>query len=114
MSKDAEVEQFPRERPVHQRPRRLAEWLNPTGARKVHSLIDKVYQPKNLEIAWERVEANQGAGGVDGQSIGAFAEQLGEQLGRLHHELRTDTYAPRPVRQARIPKAGKPGEHRTL
>jgi group II intron reverse transcriptase/maturase len=80
----------------------------------VHSLIDKVYQPKNLEIAWERVEANQGAGGVDGQSIGAFAEQLDEQLGRLHRELRTDAYAPRPVRQARIPKAGKPGEYRTL
>lgn len=114
MSKGAEVDQFLRERPVHQRPRRLAEWLNLTGARKVHSLIDKVYQPKNLEIAWERVEANQGAGGVDGQSVVAFAEQLKEQLGRLHRELRTDTYAPRPVRQARIPKAGKPGEHRTL
>src|SRR5215813_228868 len=25
------------------RPRRLADWINPTGARKVHSLIDKVY-----------------------------------------------------------------------
>ena len=99
MSKGAEEEQFPRERPVHQRPRRLAEWLNPTGAKKVHSLIDKVYQPKNLKIAWERVEANQGAGGVDGQSITAFGERLDEQLGRLHEELRTNTYQPRPVRQ---------------
>jgi hypothetical protein len=25
------------------------------GVRKVHSLIDKVYKRKNLEIAWERV-----------------------------------------------------------
>ena len=24
--------------PVHSRPRRLADWINPTGARKVHSL----------------------------------------------------------------------------
>jgi hypothetical protein len=39
--------------PVHSRPRRLAEWLNPTGAKKVHSLIDKVYQRKNLERGWE-------------------------------------------------------------
>ena len=54
------------ERPVHRRVRRLAEWLNPTGARKVHSLVDKVYQRKNLEIAWERVRANRGSGGVDG------------------------------------------------
>ena len=88
MSKGAEVEQFPRERPVHQRPRRLAEWLNPTGAKKVHSLIDKVYQPKNLKIAWERVEANQGAGGVDGQSITAFGERLDELLGDEDLEIR--------------------------
>jgi hypothetical protein len=40
--------------PVHSRPRRLADWLNPTGAKKVHSLIDKVYKRKNLEIAGRR------------------------------------------------------------
>ena len=42
--------------PVHSRPRRLADWINPTGARKVHSLVDKVYQWKNLEMAWEKVK----------------------------------------------------------
>jgi RNA-directed DNA polymerase len=45
--------------PVHSRPRRLADWINPTGAKKVHSLIDKVYQRKNLEMAWETVKANR-------------------------------------------------------
>jgi hypothetical protein len=30
------------ERPVHSRPRRLADWLNPTAARKDHSLADQV------------------------------------------------------------------------
>jgi RNA-directed DNA polymerase len=43
------------ERPGHHRPRRLADWINPTGARKVHPLIDKVYKRKNSEIARERV-----------------------------------------------------------
>ena len=43
--------------PVHSRPRRLVDWINPTGAKKVHSLIDKVYQRKNLEMAWETVQA---------------------------------------------------------
>ena len=36
--------------PVHPRPRKLAAWINPTGAKKVHSLIDKVYKRKNLEM----------------------------------------------------------------
>src|SRR5216684_519002 len=76
MSKGGKVEQFDSEIPVHFRPRRLADWLNPTGARKVHSLIDKVYQRKNLEQAWERVRANRGSGGVDGQSLEVFGEQL--------------------------------------
>lgn len=102
------------ERPVHPGPRRLADWINPSGTRKAHSLIDKVYKRKNLEIAWERVKANQGVGGVDGESIEAFGEQLDERLDRLGAELRNQTYRPEPVKQARIPKAGKPGEHRTL
>ena len=37
--------------PGRYKPRRLADWLNLTGARKVHSLVDKVYKKKNLELA---------------------------------------------------------------
>ena len=90
------------------------DWINPTGAKKVHSLVDKVYKQKNLEIAWECVQANRGSGGVDGQSLEEFAAQLSQQLDRLQRELREDTYRPQPVRQVQIPKAGKPGEFRTL
>ena len=39
MSKGAEVDSSMSEIPQHQRPRRLADWLNPTGRRRVHSLI---------------------------------------------------------------------------
>jgi retron-type reverse transcriptase len=100
--------------PVHLHPRRLVDWINPTGARKVHSLVDKVYQRKNLEMAWEKVKANRGSGGVDGQSLEAFAAQLDQQLDRLQSELKDETYQPQPVRQVQIPKAGKPGEFRML
>jgi RNA-directed DNA polymerase len=108
------VESSLSERPEHQRPRRLADWLNPTGAKKAHALIDKVYKRKNLLIAWEKVKANRGAGGVDGESIGAFGERLDERLDQLHEELRTDTYRPKPVRQRPIPKTDKPNEQRML
>jgi len=89
-------------------------WLNPAGERKVHSLIDKVYKKKNLEIAWKKVRQNRGAGGADGQSIEAFEQVLDEQLDRLHAELKGDRYRPQPVLEHRIPKAGQPGRYRSL
>jgi RNA-directed DNA polymerase len=102
------------EKPVRSRLRRLVDWINLTGAKKVHSLIDKVYKRKNLEIAWERVKANRGSGGVDGQNLEAFEAQLEQQLDRLQRELKEDTFQPLPVRQHPIPKRDKPGEYRML
>src|SRR5262249_5595010 len=60
------------EKPVRSRPRRLVDWINPTGAKKVHSLMDKVYKRKNLAMAWEKVKSNRGSGGIDGQNVGGF------------------------------------------
>ena len=102
------------EKPVRSRLRRLVDWINLTGAKKVHSLIDKVYKRKNLEMAWEKVKANRGSGGVDGQNLEAFEVQLEKQLDRLQRELKEDTYQPLPVRQHPIPKRDKPGEYRLL
>jgi group II intron reverse transcriptase/maturase len=76
--------------------------------------VDKVYQRKNLEMAWEKVKANRGSGGVDGQNLKEFAAQLDQQLDRLQSELKGDAYQPQPVRQVQIPKAGKPDEFRKL
>ena len=98
------------ERPRSDRPRRLADWLNPTDEKKVHSLVDKVYKRKNLVLAWEKVKRNQGSGGIDGENLATFEELLDERLDRLHGELKSDTYRPKPVRQHRIPKAGQPGK----
>jgi len=39
------------EKPVRSRPRRLVDWINPTGAKKVHSLIDKVMASMCLPIS---------------------------------------------------------------
>ena len=69
--------------PVHPRPRRLADWINPTGAKKVHSLIDKVYKRKNLEMAWETVKANRGSGGVDGQSLEGIRRATRSAVGSI-------------------------------
>ena len=102
------------EKPLCQSPRKLTDWLKPDGQRKVHSMIDTVYQPKNLRAAWDKVKANRGSGGIDGQSLEAVEQGLEEHLHRLHDDLRTDRYQPLPVRRVDIPKAGKPGEWRPL
>jgi RNA-directed DNA polymerase len=77
-------------------------------------LVDKVYKMKNLELAWQKVRQNRGVGGIDGQSIEAFEENLVENLARLHTELKDATYRPQPVRQKMIPKPGQPGKVRPL
>ena len=76
--------------------------------------MDKVYKRKNLEVAWEKVKRNRGAGGVDGEDLAAFEASLDANLDRLHRELRDGTYVPQPVLQHLIPKAGQPGKMRRL
>ena len=102
------------ERPGHHGVRRLVHWINPAGDRKVHSLVDKVYKRKNLEVAWDRVKRNGGAGGVDGEDLAAFEASLEANLDRLHKELRDGEYVPQPVLRCLIPKAGQPGKLRPL
>lgn len=78
----------------------------PERKKKWHSLIDKVYSPKNLHAAWSRVEANHGAPGVDGITVEQYAENAAERLGELSADLRAKTYRPQPVRRVFIPKSG--------
>lgn len=72
--------------------------------RKWYSLMDKVYDPKNLRRAFQAVYANKGAPGMDGETVAAFGEQKEEKLSLLHLELKTGTYEPSPVRRVEIPK----------
>ncbi len=79
-----------------------------TGVRggKWHSLYDKVYGFSNLEVAWKRVKANQGGGGVDRMSIAEFDKDAKTRLEKLSEALRTNVYKPLPVRRTYIPKLG--------
>ena len=55
--------------------------------------------------AFKRVKANQGAAGVDGQSIQDFEARLGDNLYKLWNRLSSGSYMPPPVRRVDIPKA---------
>ena len=54
--------------------------------------------------AYKRVKANHGAGGVDGQSIAEFEQDLSNNLYRLWNRMSSGSYFPPPVRRVEIPK----------
>jgi group II intron reverse transcriptase/maturase len=56
--------------------------------------------------AFKRVKANQGAAGVDGQSIAAFEANLSGNLYKLWNRMSSGSYFPPPVRRVDIPKTG--------
>ena len=88
--------------------RMLAALDNGVKGNKWFSLIDKVYRPATLAAAWQRVAANKGAAGVDGQSVQHYAARAETYLGELEQALKSATYRPLAVRRVDIPKgAGK-------
>ena len=78
------------------------------------SLIDKVYQSKNLEAAFRKVRSNKGSAGVDHKTIEQFELKLEAELAYLEKTLRDGTYRPMAVKRVYIPKPGKPEEKRPL
>jgi hypothetical protein len=54
--------------------------------------------------AFKKVKANQGAAGVDGQTIADFEADLSNNLYELWNRLSSGSYFPPPVRRVDIPK----------
>ena len=54
--------------------------------------------------AFKKVKANQGAAGVDGQSIAEFETDLSNNLYRLWIRMSSGSYFPPPVRRVDLPK----------
>jgi RNA-directed DNA polymerase len=84
--------------------RMLSALGNGVKGGKWYSLIDKVYAPATLELAWEKVQANKGAAGVDGQSVDRFAAHAEVYLAELATALREGTYRAQAVKRVEIPK----------
>lgn len=58
----------------------------------------------NLHQAFKHVKSNNGAPGLDEETVEDFALQLEEKLNMIHVELKTDTYEPSPVKRVEIDK----------
>ena len=60
------------------------------------------------QVVWEayqKVKANHGVAGVDGQSIEAFETDLKGNLYKIWNRMSSGSYFPPPVRLVEIPKA---------
>jgi RNA-directed DNA polymerase len=76
------------------------------------SLIDKVYDRRNLWASWCKSAANKGKSGVDGITIERYEKDVESNLDRLAGKLRDGSYQPKAIRRAYIPKG--PGQMRPL
>src|ERR1700745_2987997 len=67
------------------------------------------------QVVWEaykRVKANQGAAGVDSESVEQFERKLKDNLYKIWNRMSSGTYFPPPIRTVDIPK--KDGGERML
>ena len=85
--------------------RMVSALVNGVKGGRWFSLIDKVFAPATLALAYEKVAAKGGAAGVDGQSLERFAARTETCLAELSAALREGSYRPQPVRRVNIPKA---------
>ena len=77
-----------------------------TGNRRIGLNQAKPFCIPKLEVmeAYERVKANKGAAGVDGQSIEEFESNLKDNLYKLWNRMSSGSYFPPPVMRVEIPK----------
>ena len=75
-------------------------WEEPITKTKPFSICKQV-----VWEAYRRVKANQGAAGVDGQSIKDFEVNLKDNLYKIWNRMSSGSYFPPPVRTVDIPKS---------
>ena len=89
---------------------KLHRWASDDQGRRFDDLYNLVADPATLIVAWTRVRANKGArsAGVDGQTARSIEAGRGATafLFDLRSDLKARRFAPLPVRERMIPKAG--------
>lgn len=67
-------------------------------------MLERILSDENIKIAYKRVYANKGAGGVDGVTVQELEEYMQENWNCIKEQIRTRTYKPQPVKRVEIPK----------
>ena len=73
---------------------------------KYKHIMERVFEPRRLQSAWQQVKANDGAAGIDQMTVGEFEQRESELLALIHDKLKGGTYRFKPARRTLIPKEG--------
>ena len=67
-------------------------------------LLEKILSKENMNTAYKRVCANNGAGGVDGMTVEELGDYIKKNWDSIRNQIRSRKYKPQPVRRLEIPK----------
>jgi len=81
-----------------------ADVEKPALNKNPEALMEKIVDRANLETAWKKVRANQGAPGPDGISLDEFFVTFRHHWPEIRRQLLEGTYQPGPARRKSIPK----------
>jgi len=82
------------------------ETVNPKGEEPMSEAKPFLISKQEVWDAYQRVKVNQGAAGIDEQSIADFEEHLKDNLYKVWNRMSSGSYFPPPVRTVKIPKSG--------
>ena len=83
---------------------RLWEAVNPQGEEPMPEAKPYAIPKQLVWDAYQRVKANRGAAGVDGESLAAFEKDLKNNLYKVWNRMSSGSYVPPPVRLVEIEK----------
>ncbi|MCK5906124.1 MAG: group II intron reverse transcriptase/maturase [Flavobacteriales bacterium] len=69
-----------------------------------YGLLEQILSPTNLNLAFKKVKANKGSGGVDKMNVESLKDYLVENKEMLMTSILDGKYRPNPVRRVEIPK----------
>ncbi len=73
---------------------------------KHKNVLERVYNPGRLRMAWQQVRKNAGVAGIDKMTVEAFELREDELLKLIHEKLKAGIYRFKPARRTLIPKEG--------
>jgi len=73
---------------------------------KQENVLERVYNPGRLRMAWRQVRKNAGAAGIDKMTVEEFERREDELLKLIHDKIEAGIYRFKPARRKLIPKKG--------